>query len=60
MKTLGQSKVKSFTRKLPCYTKFAEILNYAILAMKELEVAFKTTLASRRVNNRALKIKNPK
>ena len=36
----SQSKVKSFTRKLPCYTKVAEIPNYAILAMKELEVAF--------------------
>ena len=54
----SQSKVKSFTRKLPCYTKVAEIPNYAILAMKELKVAFKTTLTLRRVNNKALKIKN--
>ena len=47
MKILGQSKIKSFTRKLPCYTKVAEIPNYAILAIKELEVAFKITLTSR-------------
>jgi len=47
MKILGQSKVKLSTRKLPHYTKVAEIPNYGILAMKELEAAFKITLTSR-------------
>ena len=58
MKILGQSKVKSFTRKLPCYTKVAEIPNYTILVMNELEIALKITLTSHRADNRALKIKN--
>jgi len=58
MKILGQSKVKSFVRKLPCHIKIAETSKYAILAMKGPEVAFKIMLTSHRVNNRALKIKN--
>ena len=52
MKILGQSKVKSFTRKLPRHTKIAEKSNYTISAMKGPEVAFEITLASRRVNHR--------
>jgi len=51
MKILGQSKVKSFTRKLPRHTKIAKTSNYVILAMKGLEVAFEFTLTSRRVYN---------
>jgi len=58
MKISGQSKVKSFTRKLPRHTKIAETTNYAILAMKGPEVVFKITLRSHRANNRALTIKN--
>ena len=57
MKILGQSKVKSFTMRLSHHTKVAEISNYAILAMKELEATLKTTLTSRGVNNRARKVK---
>ena len=58
MKILGQSKVKSLTRKLPDHIRVAKTSNYAILAMKELEVASKITSTSRGINNRALKIKN--
>ena len=60
MKTLGQSKVKSFTRKLPRHTKIAETSNYTILAIKEPEVAFEFTLTSCGIYNRALRIKNHK
>ena len=52
MKILGQSKVKSFTRKLPRHTKIAETSNYAISAMKGPEVAFEITLTSCRVNHK--------
>jgi len=51
MKILGQSKVKSFTRKLPRHTNIAKTSNYAISTMKGPEVAFEITLASRRVNH---------
>ena len=46
MKILGQSKVKSFTRRLSPHTKVAETSNYAILAIKELEATPETTLTS--------------
>jgi len=52
MNILGQSKVKSFTRKLPHHTKIAETSNYATLVIKGPEVAFEITLASRKVNHR--------
>jgi len=58
MKIMCQSEVRSFTRKLPRHTMIAKTSNYAILAMKRPEVAFKITLTSRWVNNRALNIKN--
>ena len=54
----NQSKVKSLTGKLPHNSKVAETSNYAILTMMEPEVALKTTLTSRKVNNRALEIQN--
>ena len=53
MNLLGQSKVKSFTRRLSPHTKVAETLNYGILAIKELEATPETTLTSLGVNNRA-------
>ena len=55
---MGQYEVESFTRKISRHTKIAETSNYAILAMKGPEVAFKITFTSRRVNYDALKIKN--
>jgi len=58
MKILNQSKVKSLTRKLPHDSKVAETSNYAILTMKELGVKLEFTLTSRRVYNRALRIKD--
>jgi len=58
MKILGQSKVKSFTRRLLPHTKVAETSNYAILAIKELEATLETTLTSLGVNNRAQKVKD--
>ena len=56
MKILNQTKVKLLTGKLT--HKVAETSNYAKLGMKELEIVLETTLASHRVNNRALKIRN--
>jgi len=58
MKILGQSKVKSCTRRFSPHTKVAETSNYAILAIKELEATPKTTLTSLGVNNRAQKVKD--
>ena len=58
MKILGQYKVKSFTRRLSRHTKVAETSNYAILAMKELGATLGTILTSRRVSNRAQKVKD--
>jgi len=58
MKILNQTKVKLLTGKLPHHCKLAETSNYAKLTMKKIEVALETTLASRRANNRALKVRN--
>ena len=57
MKILGQSKVKSFTRRSSRHIKVAETSNYAILAMKELEATLEATLTSHGLNNRARKVK---
>ena len=58
MKILGQSKVKSFTKRLSHHTKVAKTSNYTILAMKELEATLETTLTSRGINSRARKVKD--
>ena len=57
MKILGQSKVKSFTRRLS-HTKVAETSNYDIVAIKGLEATPEITLTSLGVNNRAQKVKD--
>jgi len=51
MKILGQSKVKSSTRRLSPNTKVAETSNYDILAIKELEATPDITLTSLGVNH---------
>ena len=58
MTMLNQSKVKSIIGKLTHHSKVAETSNYAILIMKELGVRLEFTLTSRRLYNRALRIKN--
>ena len=58
MKILGQSKVKSFTKRLSHHTKVPKTSNYTILAIKELEATLETTLTSRGANNGARKIKD--
>ena len=58
MKILGQSKVKSFTRRLSPNTKVAETSNYDILAIKGLEATPEITLTSLGINNRAQKVKD--
>ena len=58
MKILGQSKLKSFTKRLSPHIKVAETSNYPILAIKELEATRETTSTSLGVNNRAQKVKD--
>ena len=58
MKILGQSKVKSFTRRLSANAQVAGISNYDILAIKGLEAKPEITLTSLGINNRAQKVKD--